>query len=388
MNIQSELQSFYQLIESGNEDKTMSILHDKLIKNPSTEFIDSLVQEEFRRFDQGHHSHEGTSLFSSYHENKPFDANKARLSFTVTHLLLNYDVDRGYWITRPPIVNLETHQNLVTTFLNKLPLKLLESELLSPRPISFKYDYYSPVSLVFERALKNFKDDFRLYLKLSTNPELIHQIYENPALLVDPSFLQQIYENPTDHVERLFWLSQAMQLLKRGSTIDSGYISGGHTIFDAFARNLDAKVLCPILINHLKAPNRAGMLDVAPIHGAIIGRLPTSILEKLLSMGANPEARMREGLFSVTKRTALEIATKINYVGAIKVLLENNASPNSYSTKDSDDKIFRDEPILTPYQTAVEKGNPQVLAAFFSHKEETGLKLVATFRSSRTSKTR
>lgn len=367
-SMQKEVQSLYAHVKNGDEDAIFSILQENIIRKRSDEFIHFLFKEEKRRFNEGYHA------FDAYDgKNTRVDGNKLSCSHTVSRFLLTYepqsadrcifDFKTKKWMSKKPLINFEGYRTLVTKFLGMLPKELLDQQLLNPYVFSFKFDYYSIASLIFNRALEEY--DFKIIKKLQSDPE----------------FLNRVYRNPDNCKEEMpFWLHQAIRILKRGASIDHGYLNGGDSIFVSCARKLS--YFCPLLLRHLNCPDRTGICDQAPIHAVIIKKLPISILEGLLAMGANKEARMMEGIFSTVKRTALEIATLVQNTEAVRVLLHHCANPNSFSERNGPPLHLRSEeaePILTPFQAAVSKQNPQIIDLYLSHQKLTGIKLHADF---------
>lgn len=366
----SEVQNLYGLYNRKKEDpeKIFTILQEKFILNPANEFIRCLFKEELRRFTEGYQQTEEKPELSNQSEN-----DKLASSHTISYFLLTYEVNSADRVAydphtykeisrKPPIINLESYNKLVTMFLELLPKEVFDHELLSPTPVR-KYDYYSVVSLVFTRAIKSLK---------RKNLELIIKLRD------DSDLLNQIYETPDNYKESIpFWLYRAIRLLKRGVSIDHGYVEGINPIFVECTRVDFMSYLCPSLLKHLKTPNRAGICGQTPLHAVIIKKLPVSILKQLLAMGADKEARMTESVFNSTKRTALEIATAIGNADAVKVLLEHYADPNSYSERNNDLLIFSSEPILTPFQVAVLHPDQNILGLYFSYRDTTGVKLCA-----------
>lgn len=337
--LNNSCEALYHCVERDSQDETrvFAILQDKLLDNPSYEFISGLVWEELRRFNQGYDHTEGEELHSRQEKK---DIYKLRCSYTVTHFLLNHSVGDhtvgGSWGSEP-IISTENYKKIVSIVLDNLPIFVLNRELLEPERYSLKYDSYSPVSLVFQRVLKEMAN-----------------------------------------TRSFFWQEQAMGLLERGASIDYGYI-GGKPIFVACACEKDsvaAYTFSHSLMKYLKEPNRVGVCGVAPIHAVISNKLPIDMLEYLLVRGADKEARCTNGIFSVTERTALEIATKLNHIEAVEILLKHNANPNSYSFRPINSPGFSEEErILTPYQTAVLNGNSEMISLFFSHRDRTGVPL-------------
>lgn len=353
MSINTEVQNLYTFDRWKKKDQEalFSTLEERFIIHPSEEFISSLFAEESRRFHAGYDRTEGEKLWLSNSANRE----KRAYSHTVSHFLLTYKVTRSFG--EPSIIDSKRYLKLVAAFLEKAPNNLFDCEILNPNPFSLKYDYYSIVSLVFTRALSSIEYHFELINKL----------------LIDTEFLDLVYKNPDSTEAAIpFWLCQGIKLLKRGASIDYGYIEGGSPLFVAFAKNTYGSFFCPLLIKHLKVPNRTGVGNVAPIHAVVSNRLSVSVLEHLLLLGADKEARCTDGLFSGTERTVLEIASTIGHHEAVKVLLNHKANPNSYSLQNENLSCFDEERILTPFQAAVLKNDAPTLAEFFSYKANTG----------------
>jgi hypothetical protein len=359
--VQEDVASLYSSLEKARYDNSakqafFAILQENIINHPSAEFIEALVAEECRRFKEGYDPIEGLKLWP----NNSCDPKKKECSYTVSYILLTYSRSGGF---DAPVIERGQYECLVTHFLNLLPLEALNYEILSSNPFTLKYDYYTPVSLVFDKLASSLQYNFELREKLKDNPALVQEMYQDPE---------------TKKIECPFWLKMALKLLKRGGSIDRGYIWGGRPVFVEYAKNWYTSYLCPLLLDHLKEPNRSGPGDVTAIHMATVMGESKHVLEGLLQRGANIEGKCSDGIFSATKRTPLELAATVNNVEATETLLKHKANPNNFSARDTNASCFSHEPILTPYQAAVSQGNPEILTLFFNHRDQHNVALNPT----------
>lgn len=103
------------------------------------------------------------------------------------------------------------------------------------------------------------------------------------------------------------------------------------------------------------------------------------MLLQLLNKGADYNLRGSGGLFSSTKKTPLLIATENRRFDCVKRLLQAGASPNEMPFKPAIKMTFvQDETVLTPFQTAVEMGNQQLIKMFVKHSQQMEVKLRTT----------
>lgn len=344
--IQAEVQDLYRKLEKLTRDNTNSIyvlLHENLLARRDDAFIRCLIDEECRRFRHGY-----TASDKLWPEG-PTDDDKFKLSRTVAYFLLSTTN------SLPPTVTQDGHQDLVASFLDQCPPDIFNHELLENEHDMGQF--YSVVSLVFEQVSDNLERDYSFAYQIIKEPEQLYRRY------LSPSAPQCVVE---------FWINQAFRLLRRGATIDYGYLIGT-PIFCQFARF--GNTFLPILLKHFTTPNRVGKLDVAPLHSMVLHAIDVTIIKDVIMLGADIEAKCFTGIWSGIKRTALELAVHKRHSSAVECLLEHMANPNNYSDRVYDTSDIIPEQVYTPYQAAVSAKRPETLQHFFAHRDRTGVRL-------------
>lgn len=230
------------------------------------------------------------------------------------------------WSRRLENSDRERYGELVLSFLNNCPQDLLEMEVWEHDPyfgnvsrIIPKCRHYSIVSLVFEKALED--------------------------------------------LNGFWWNSAAKTLRDRKVTIDSGYICG-HPIFQAYALDPKGIEKCAELVDILHRPDREGFTGGDALSVALQKRLPREITSRLRTVNINKRVPIGLGQAFMTP---LDIAVFTNNVSAVKDLLEQGADPNAM-TPASHLECFQKLSRLSPFQSAVEIGNPEILGLFRNYK--------------------